>query len=485
MNVVADLFRRVLAANPDKPALVADEIRLSYSDLLGRVLAIHDLLREQQVCPGDVVGLNVKDEVVHYLASISLMMTGCRQVTFASHDSAGIFRRMEKILEPRFVVTDMPGPDNTCAVIPLDSSMVESKSPKQEIHLLIDRLAGLSTTVAGSVLLKTSGTTGGFKIVEANASDLRLQALRHPEYLQESLLRFASIEHNNSKRHRLYVFFNGGLNIFRSQAEDSWIGFAESGLLNILDISRLHVLELLKRFQNGELSSVKIRTGGSSIPTSLRRDAMKHLSDKFFVRYAATEFGGIAMAEPDMHEMHGCAGRLLPGVALEIVDDNDRIIPAGEAGHIRIKGAGASGAYAYSESGNTNVDRFRNGYFYPGDIGRITSSALLIVEGRRDDMMIMNGLNIFPDEIQGSLVQINGVREAVSFSVESRQHGEIPAAAVTLQPGVSLSEQDLIREAKKHLALKCPRRIYILDEIPVNSAGKYDKSELKSRLLKT
>ncbi len=483
MNPVADFFRQILQAGADKPALITDGIGLSYGELLGRVLAVNDLLRRHGVDQGDLVAVHVQDEVTHYLVSISLMMAGCRQVTYASHDSVEIFRRMDNILAPAFVIADVPTPSSCAKLIPVDSSLTESAAASVTA-VSLRALSEQSEGNGGSVLLKTSGTTGGFNIVEVPASDIRLQGLRHPEYRHESLLRLASIEHNNSKRHRLYVFFNGGLNVFRRKSDDSWIGFAESGLLNILDISRLHVLELLHRFQNGELANVKIRTGGSSIPVSLRREVIRHLSDKLYVRYAATEFGGIAMAEPGMHEIHGCTGSLLPGVELQIVDDEDRILPAGEAGHIRLKGAGASTGYAYSERGLANSLRFRDGFFYPGDMGWRSHSGLLIVEGRKDDMMIMNGLNIFPDEIQASLERIPGVREAVSFAVESRQHGQIPAAAVTLQPGTCLTEMDLLREAKKHLALKCPRRIYVLDEIPLNAAGKYDRSELKSRLLK-
>lgn len=457
-------------------AVLNDAQAISYQDILHLVMMNAWKLRLLGVGVGSIVAVSVKEELEHFILSLALLAVGARQTTLASHESLEVKRRLVKLLNPSIEITDSePLPFIQKAI------RMQSIGGRGSLGWNDEEWAPAG---GGSLLLRTSGTTGGMNIVELTEEDLMFQARRHAEYQVEKLLRLASIEHNNSKRHRMYVFFQGGTNVFKGRDPERWTNYIDRGLVTALDISRMHAQDLLARFKAGELRGLKIRTGGSAIPVELRNAMREGLSDKIYVRYATTEFGGVAMAGPGMHSRHGCAGLPLDGVEIRIVGEDGEQRQRGKAGLICLKGEGAAKGFAFSEDKSAAERRFRGGFFYPGDLGRIEEDGALIIEGRQDEMMIMNGLNIYPDEVQAVLEAITGIRQAACFPVNSAVHGQIPVAAVVRGQGPGLSEPEILALARSKLGLKCPRKIYFVDTIPANSAGKMDKIALAVSLAK-
>ena len=328
----------------------------------------------------------------------------------------------------------------------------------------------------GMVYLKTSGTTGGMNIVPFSTTQIQHQAGRHPEYTTERLLRLAAIEHNNSKRHRLYCAMMGGANVFRPRGEFDIAAFCRSHRVTCLDISRMHASDLAAQGGLGRFAGVKLRTGGSAIPVDVRRAIEERVTPLLYVRYASTETGAISMAGPGEHDEAESVGRPLPGVELEIVDDAGNRLPAGETGRIRLRAPGVATGYL-SETEQT-ARRFREGWFWPGDMGMLRADGSLIVQGRQDDMMILNGINIFPAEIERVLERHPAVSVAAALPWNSKVHGQIPVAAVELLEGQSVTASELQRFAREHLALRAPRRVIILPRLPRNSQGKVVRREI-------
>ena len=172
-------FITQLAAHGQRAAIVTDTVRLNYLELVDRVNTISSGLAEARVGPACVVGLEIADEVEHLTAALALIAVGARHITLASHDPA----MSKEALAVRAKITH---------------------------HVTLDRIVTRSgSTVTsingeGVVYHKTSGTTGEMNLIAFTETQLGEQSRRHPEYETERLLRLASIEHNNSKRHRLY-----------------------------------------------------------------------------------------------------------------------------------------------------------------------------------------------------------------------------------------------------------------------------------------
>ena len=444
------------------PAVVTETGSLTYRDLLTRVEAVAASLAELGIGAGTRVGLLVPDETDHLVSSLALLAVGAEHITLASHDSPALRATIADRVQASVVLV-AEGHDT-----PAGPARIQwPPAPAFGSH----QLSG-----DGKVLLKTSGTTGDMNLVAFTGQMIALQAARHPEYGTERLLRLAAIEHNNSKRHRLYCVWQGGTNVFRPSGEMDIASFCRRHAVTCLDISRMHASDLAARGDREALVGVRLRTGGSAVPIDVRRAIEANVTRALYVRYAATECGAIAMALPGSHDDDEPVGRPLAGVELEIVDDDDAPLPSGSIGHIRLRAPGM--AAGYLDGGSETNARFRDGWFWPGDVGLIRADGALVVKGRRDDRMLLNGLNIFPVEIERVLERHPAVAVAAALPFVSSVHGQIPVAAVELRPGADTTPAELQAYAREHLALRSPRRVLILGALPRNSQGKIVRREI-------
>ncbi len=461
-------LRHHAARRPGHAAIATARDSLSYAQLLRRVEAGLGYLRRHGIAQGAVVGLALDDEVEHLIASLSLMAAGATQITLATHDAAALRARLAERVRVSHVLSAsdayrIPG-----------TTFLNFPGQEQASAALADDLPADVATL----FLRTSGTTGDMNIVAFSERQIADQAARHDDYAGERLLRLASIEHNNSKRHRLYCVWAGGTNVFRPRKPIDIVDFALRHEVTCLDISRMHASDLAATHDAHRLAGIKLRTGGSEVPVDVRRSIEKSVTRNLYVRYAATECGGIAMARPGEHDAEASAGRLLEGVELEIVDADGNVLPSGDAGEIRLRAPGM--ATAYVDSPVDSAARFRDGWFYPGGVGYLRADGHLVVQGRKDDMIILNGLNIFPAEIERVLEAHPAVSVAAALSLPSPVHGQIPVAAVELRTNAVVTVSELRLYARQHLALRSPRRILILPSLPRNAQGKIMRRVIRS-----
>lgn len=448
-------------------AVLAEHTSLDYAQLHTKVRLAAGLLDARGVGPSDVVGLSLADEVQHLIASLALMAVGAGQVTLPSHDRPPLRAEIAARLRVGRVLADQADdglPALPVLAWPLDAQGVEplARQPGP---------AGPAT-----LYLKTSGTTGRTNIVPFTEVQIGAQAERHADYAQERLLRLASIEYNNSKRHRLYCVWAGGTNVFRPTRELDVVDFVLRHRVTCLDISRMHAADLVQTRQAHLLGGVKLRTGGSAVPAGIRRAIEHQVTRQLYVRYAATECGAIAMALPGSHDDEETSGAALPGVHVEVVDPQGRVCPSGTPGEVRLRAAGM--ADGYYDAPEQTARRFRDGWFYPGDMACLRADGQIRVLGRSDDMIVMNGLNIFPGEIEQVLERHPAVAAAAALPIASAVHGQIPVAAVELRPGADISADELRRHARERLALRAPRKVLVLPSLPRNSQGKIVRREL-------
>ena len=125
---------------------------------------------------------------------------------------------------------------------------------------------------------------------------------------------------------------------------------------------------------------------------------------------------------------------------------------------------------------------FVDGWFYSGDFGKMTEDGHLIHLGRSDQMMIYNGINIYPGEIEACLAAHPSVADVAAFPLRHPVHQHLPVCAVSLRSGSRLSMEDLQAYAVDHLGIKAPKKIFTLDEIPRNEQGKLVRSKLVEKI---
>jgi len=443
---------------PHVSAVVTDSDTLDYAGLWQAVRRATGALGLLGYSASDVVGVSLGNEREHLIVSLAVMGIGATHVTLATHDT----------LQIRSDTAERAAVNKTIS--------------NQEAARIFEIARSGAVAAAhddgstATLYLKTSGTTGTMNIVPFSEDQIADQALRHADYAGERLLRLASIEHNNSKRHRLYCLWAGGTNVFRPAGSFNLVDFVVNHTVTCLDISRMHASDIASMEGANRLSHVKLRTGGSAMPFAVRQRIEQMVTPELYVRYAATECGAVSMARPGEHDQGESVGVPLDGVDLEVVDADNNVLPVGESGRIRLRAAGV--ATGYLNSPEDTAKRFKDGWFYPGDMGCIRPDGQLVIQGRVDDMIVLNGLNIFPAEIERVLEGHPSIGCAAALGVPSQIHGQIPVAAVELKADSAISPAELREFARKALGLRAPRRILVLDRLPRNAQGKVLKREI-------
>nr|AFB69933.1 AMP-dependent synthetase/ligase [uncultured bacterium] len=180
----------------------------------------------------------------------------------------------------------------------------------------------------------------------------------------------------------------------------------------------------------------------------------------------------ITLVDPDKAEAKmGSIGRAVPGVEVRIVDENDQEVPVGEAGEIITRGPHVM--KGYFRRADATAQRIRNGWLYTGDVGKVEADGYYYHLGRRDDMIITGGLNVYPAEVENMIYTYPGVQENIVFAIPEAKRGQVIGAAIVPRPGATLVEKELLTFLRANLAnFKVPDRIVIRESLPRTTSGK-------------
>ncbi|HWC34850.1 MAG TPA: AMP-binding protein [Mycobacteriales bacterium] len=225
-----------------------------------------------------------------------------------------------------------------------------------------------------------------------------------------------------------------------------------------------------------DTSSLRIvALSGSALAPTLATRFMDRFGDVLYSLYGSTEIAYVSVAGPaDLREAPTTAGRVLKGVSVRIVDDNDQDVAPGEVGRI-FAGSGMS-----FEGYTSGEDKARLGNLASiGDLGRFGDDGRLYVEGRDDDMIVSGGENVFPAEVEDVLHSHPAVLDVAVVGMPDEKFGQALVAHVVLREGASATSEELRSHVKQQLAnYKVPREIVRHDALPRNATGKVLKRKL-------
>jgi acyl-coenzyme A synthetase/AMP-(fatty) acid ligase len=342
----------------------------------------------------------------------------------------------------------------------------------------LDRVA-LPQVGPGACVLTSSGTTGREKLVLMTAEIMARQAaltrnsggVRH---------RIATNEFNNGKRQQLSALWAGATEVLVNNRLDT--GLAELCArfgVERLDIPPVAAERLLQEMRRPGAPpwppAATLRLSGARVPGPLRAELQARLTRQVIVNLASTECGAMTLAGPDDHAVHpDTVGRPAQGVDLVVVDDDNQPCPVGEPGQLRIRSTACVDGYIADPEATARA--FRDGYFFPGDMGYFLPDGSLVHLGRADDMMNLGSIKIFPAEIEAVAQDFPGVAECAAFAVRSPSMGDIPVLAVVA--GAGIDADALLAQCRGRLGLRAPRKILVLRALPRNAQGKVLRREL-------
>lgn len=236
-------------------------------------------------------------------------------------------------------------------------------------------------------------------------------------------------------------------------------------------------------FAAADLSRVRwFISGGAPLPVYLV-ETYRRRGIVLRQGYGLTEVGVncFAMSSEDALRKAGSIGKPLMFTEARVVDGDNRPLPPGEVGELVFRGPHVSAGY-WRNPEATAASRDGEGWFHTGDLARADEEGFFFIAGRSKDMFISGGVNVYPAEVEGELLQHPAVQDAAVIGVAHETWGEVGVAFVVRRPDTSVGGEELVAFLQDRVArYKIPKEIVFTEELPRTPYGKVLKGELAAR----
>jgi len=496
------LFRRIAAAHHEAPAIFAESPTWTYSALDIATDGVAASLAARGVLPGERVALycpNGAEFVVAYLGILKAgavvvpinLLLNPHEIAFMLGDAgaralffhAAFAEQAAAALAGAPVVALRIGigleQDGDVA----DCHLHQLVQPEQAPAVQIDPVAD------AAVILYTSGTTGrpkGAVLTHANLAS-NAHAVAEALDLTPATDRFLVVL-------PMFHAFAGTVGIltpllagaalvpvprFDPQAITQAIEMHHATIF--LGVPSLYAV--LMRLDDAQVAlwrSVRLCiSGGAALPQALMQAFEQRFQVPMLEGDGPTECGPVtAVNRPDGPRKPGSIGPPIPGVEMRISDPEGHWLSDGEHGEVCVRGP--SVMRGYWNLPEDTAQSFFGDWFRTGDVGWRDADGCFYLVDRIKDLIISNGINVYPRIIEEMLVRHPSVAEAAVVGEPNRVHGEIPIAYVTSAPQQQADDAELKAWCRQHLGShEIPRRIEVVDALPKNAAGKILKRELR------
>jgi acyl-coenzyme A synthetase/AMP-(fatty) acid ligase len=479
MNIVDPiLFQCTIGGG--KPAICVPGIQntvVSYSQLGAMIENMTATLRAYDFCAGQVVGVYVEDRILHFVLTLALIRLGLATVSCRG-------RGLPKELNARAVFVDRAGPvENAREVYVVEKNLLGAKAN------LVKGCLGSNPVDDSSFcrLVLTSGSTGIPKAVAISHSQVMKRVSRfHFSFgarFSQCLRVFCDLGLTTSLGFLVPVFclMRGGLVYFYG---DDGLGSLQA--LNLYRIQTMitsaynlnHYVEFLEQHTSFAVDLDHLIIGGSTAHKELIDRAWSRICSRIIGAYGATEVGVVASS--DVRELRGAPGAVgfvHPTAKVEIVDQSGAGLGPNMEGRIRIKSAEMATQY-YGDP-TASAQSFRDGWFYPGDVGSLRDDGLLILSGRDEFIINIGGDKMKPDLIEETLLKFPGVADA-AVAARQNSNGQNKVHGFIVSRG-NVNPSHLIEFCKSRLPPAfVPADVIFIQAIPRNEMGKIDRARLLS-----
>lgn len=231
--------------------------------------------------------------------------------------------------------------------------------------------------------------------------------------------------------------------------------------------------------RHDDFASLRLcRAAGDTVSAELEREFTALSGFVIDEAYGLTEVGLVTVSPPSGCIKLGSVGQVVPGVSLSIRNDEGEEVPAGSEGRLWIKTPAST--VGYWDDRTATEAAFSYGWLDSGDVMRVDDEGYFCFCGRKKQIIVHDGSNISPQEVEGALLEHPSVASAGVIGIHDLVHGENVRAYITLTEGTQRpTSQELIRFARARIGYKAPEEIIVLDEMPLTATGKLDRTNLK------
>jgi acyl-CoA synthetase (AMP-forming)/AMP-acid ligase II len=479
---IAEAVAQNALRKPDHPALEQGDRVLGYAQLDRRVRQIAHRLRAAGLKKGDIIGLSLPDTIDHIAIMVGVFRMGAIVLpmdvrwTDAEKSRVAAFFGAKRIIAKDAPVSGF----DTLVTDAVWEVAVEAADPSG--FFPDDRDAPI-------LLSLSSGTTGIPKGPLVTHRHMAMRFMGQCVSLgfneNDRNLLATPLYFGGGRGFTLCMLYLGGTTVFYPPPYQPKELIEEVNRENatVLFLVPTLLRRLLTLSEPGQVLMPKLRiliSSGSILHAEERERIMDEISPNFVNLYSSTEGGSVSVLQSSIGtEKAGSVGRASYRTQFEVVDEEDRVVPAGEVGRIRHRSPWLPDGY-YNNPEETEI-YFKHGCYYTGDLGKVDEDSFLYVVGRTKDMIIRGGVNIYPAEIEETLLTHSGVHDTAVVAWESPELGE-EVAAFVLREG-DVEEAELIEHCRASLArYKVPKAVFFVEELPKNALGKVLKTELQKKL---
>ncbi len=281
----------------------------------------------------------------------------------------------------------------------------------------------------------------------------------------------------------LTIMAQGGQNVLITNPRDSRAFVAElkRHQFNLFTGVNTMFASLLNTpgFADVDFSSLRVCIGGGmAVQPAVAADWKEVTGSTILQGYGLTETSPVAIVNPLGSDFTGSIGLPVPSTDVMIADDSGNALALNDIGEICIKGPQVMEGYWQRPQETANV-MLPGGWVKTGDIGRMDEHGFVFIEDRKKDMILVSGFNVYPNEIENVVVEMDGVLEAAAIGVADERSGEVVKVfAVRTDP--NLTEQDVIDYCRENLTnYKRPKIVEFRDELPKTNVGKILRRALR------
>ncbi len=218
-------------------------------------------------------------------------------------------------------------------------------------------------------------------------------------------------------------------------------------------------------------------SGSSALSPNVLEKFEKKYDIPLLEGYGLTEASPVVSLNPINDRRSGSVGLPIKDVEIRIVSEDGKECGVGRVGEVLVKGPNVMLGYYRRFWETKNV--IKGGWLYTGDLGYRDKDGYLYLVGRKKELIIVRGLNVYPKEIEEVLLKMGGIKEAAVVGVKHPKKGDIPYAFVVLKSGYDFTSREILSYLKAKLAdYKIPHKVIILDELPKNNLRKVEKHRL-------
>jgi len=340
------------------------------------------------------------------------------------------------------------------------------------------------------MVLYTSGTTGypkGVLLSNGNqfsvCKDMARFGVNRPD---DVFMIIAPMFHTNPLCVWSYPYTYQGLSLVirkRFSPEDFWPSILRYGVTIVWGVPAMYMYVLnLVDPATIDQSKLKLRfafSGGAPIPPELIRDFQEKFAVQVIDGYGLTEVTGVSTSSLGAPFKAESIGQQFFSQEIEIMDDENNILPYGEVGEICIKGEAVM--LGYLNKPETTAETIKDGWLHTGDLGCMDEEGYIFFKGRKKEMINRGGENIYPREIERVLEGHPKIAEVAVVGVPDPALGERVKACIVLKESQTMTESDVRSYLEEKIAnYKIPEYVQFYSTLPRNPSGKVLRSELKT-----